>query len=91
MVRDLVYDAGLVVMCGASKEQEAAEEDGRGFFTRGLTEGMEGKADYNKDGRVELYELQLFVSARVRELSDNEQEATISIPSIVRSFPLSQP
>ena len=66
VVRDLVYDAGLVVMCGASKEQEAAEEDGRGFFTRALTEGMGGKADYNKDGRVELYELQLFVSASAR-------------------------
>jgi len=52
---------------------------------------MEGKADINKDGRVELYELQAYVNLRVRELSSGEQEPTISIPAIVRSFPLSQP
>jgi len=91
VVRDLVYDSGLVVMCGAWKEQEAAEESGQGFFTRALVEGMEGKADINKDGRVELYELQAYVNLRVRELSSGEQEPTISIPAIVRSFPLSQP
>jgi hypothetical protein len=54
VVRDLVYDSGLVVMCGAWKEQEAAEERGQGFFTRALVEGMEGKADINqgRPGRI---------------------------------------
>jgi len=91
VLRQLVYDAGLVVMCGASKEQEAAEEDGHGFFTQSLVEGLGGKADYNKDGVVELYELQLYVHGRVRELSAQEQEPTISIPSVVKSFALSRP
>ncbi len=91
VLRQLVYDAGLVVMCGASKEQEAAEEDGHGFFTQSLVEGLGGKADYNKDGVVELYELQLYVHGRVRELSAQEQEPTVSIPSVVKSFALSKP
>src|SRR5271157_3987868 len=91
VLRQLVYDAGLVVMCGASKEQEAAEEDGHGFFTQSLVEGLGGKADYNKDGVVELYELQLYVHGRVRELSAEEQEPTVSIPSVVKSFALSKP
>ena len=91
VLRQLVYDAGLVVMCGASKEQEAAEEDGHGFFTQSLVEGLGGKADYNKDGVVELYELQLYVHGRVRELSAQEQEPTVSIPSVVKSFALSRP
>ncbi len=91
VLRQLVYDAGLVVMCGASKEQEAAEEDGHGFFTQSLVEGLQGKADYNKDGVVELYELQLYVHGRVRELSAQEQEPTVSIPSVVKSFALSRP
>ena len=91
VMRELVYDSGLVVMCGAAKEQEAAEENGHGFFTQAFTEGMGGKGDFNKDGLVELYELQTYVNLRVRELSANEQEPTISIPSIVRSFALSQP
>ena len=51
-------------MCGAAKEQEAAEENGHGFFTRALVEGMAGKADINKDGQVELYELQAYVNLR---------------------------
>ncbi len=91
LLRDLTYDAGLVVMCGASKEQEAAEEDGHGFFTQALVEGLSGKADLDKDGVIEVDELDVYVTRRVRKLSANEQEPTISRPSIVRSFALSKP
>jgi WD40 repeat protein len=91
LLRDLTYDAGLVVMCGASKEQEAAEEDGHGFFTQALVEGLSGKADTDKDGLIELNELDVYVTQRVRKLSAGDQEPTISRPSIVRSFPLSKP
>ena len=65
LLRDLTYDAGLVVMCGASKEQEAAEEDGHGFFTQALVEGLSGKADVDKDGVVEVDELDVYVTRRV--------------------------
>ena len=90
VVADLVYDSGLVVMCGASKEQEAAEENGRGFFTRAITEGIGGKADYDKDGQVEVLELQIYVPPGCASCG-GEQEPTISIPSVVRTFALSQP
>ena len=91
LVRDLVYDSGLVVMCGAAKEQEAVEGNEHGFFTQAIVEGLEGKADKYKTGRVEVDDLQTYVKHRVRELSGNEQEPTIHIPSTVRSFALSQP
>ena len=91
LVRELVYDSGLVVMCGAAKEQEAAEENGRGFFTRAIVEALSGPADLDKDGVVELDELDMYVRRRVRALSVGDQEPTISIPSIVRSFALSKP
>jgi WD40 repeat protein len=91
LLRELTYDAGLVVMCGASKEQEAAEEDGHGFFTQALVEGLSGKADMDKDGLIELNELDVYVTQRVRKLSAGDQEPTISRPSIVRSFALSKP
>ncbi len=91
LVRDLVYDSGLVVMCGAAKEQEAGEGNEHGFFTQAIVEGLEGKADKYKTGRVEVDDLQTYVKHRVRELSGNEQEPTIHIPSTVRSFALSQP
>jgi hypothetical protein len=90
-LRDLVYDPGLVVLCGADKEQEASEENGQGFFTKALVEGLSGKADYDGDGVVELDDLKSYVTKRVRALSGGDQEPTLSIPSTVRSFALSRP
>jgi WD40 repeat protein len=91
VLRHLIYDSGLVVMCGSYKDQEAAEENGHGFFTQAIVEGLSGKADKYKIGRVEIDDLQTYVKHRVRELSGNEQEPTIGIPPTVRSFPLSRP
>jgi len=90
-LRELMYDSGVVVMCGASKEQEAAEEDGKGFFTQAIVEGLAGKADMNKDGVVKFNELDTYVTERVLELSGGEQEPTCSRTSLVRSFALSKP
>ncbi len=91
VLRHLIYDCGLVVMCAAYKDQEAAEENGHGFFTQAIVEGLEGRADKYKTGRVEVDDLQTYIKHRVRELSDNEQEPTIGIPPTVRSFALSKP
>jgi uncharacterized caspase-like protein len=91
LIRDFVYDAGLVVLCGAAKEQEAAEENGHGFFTKALVEGLSGQAERDENGVVDLSALQLYVERRVRKLSGGEQEPTISRPSTVRSFALAKP
>jgi WD40 repeat protein len=91
LVREFVYDQGLVVMCGAAKEQEAAEEEGHGFFTRALVDGLTGKAARGRDGLVYLHHLGAYVIDRVKELSDGEQEPTVSNTSLVRSFPLAKP
>lgn len=94
LVRELVSDdQGLVVMCGASKEQEAGEESarGHGYFTQALIEGLEGKAASKRDGLVYLTGLENYVEERVRELSNGEQYPTIGKTSLVRSFPLSKP
>ncbi|MGA2701591.1 MAG: caspase family protein [Isosphaeraceae bacterium] len=91
MLRQMVNDEGLVVMCGAAKGKEAAEENGHGFFTRAIIDGLSGKADVFKKGRVDLIDLQAYVINRVGELSADEQQPTISIPSTIRSFPLSKP
>jgi len=91
MLRQMVNDEGLVVMCGAAKGTEAAEENGHGFFTRAIIDGLSGKADVYKKGRVDLIDLQGYVINRVVQLSSGDQEPTISIPSTVRSFALSKP
>jgi len=94
LVRELVSDdQGLVVMCGASKEQESGEEAkiGHGYFSQALIEGLEGKAASRRDGLVYLTGLQNYVEERVRELSHDEQYPTIGKPTLIRSFPLSKP
>jgi uncharacterized caspase-like protein len=94
LVRELVSDdQGLVVMCGASKEQESGEEAklGHGYFTQALIEGLGGKAASRRDGLVYLTGLQNYVEERVRELSHDEQYPTIGKPTLIRSFPLSKP
>jgi WD40 repeat protein len=94
LVRALVSDdQGLVVMCGASKEQESAEETelGHGYFTQSLIEGLAGKAASQRDGLVYLTGLQSYVEERVRELSGDEQFPTLGKPTLIRSFPLAKP
>jgi Caspase domain len=91
LLREMVYESRVVIMCGAGKDQFAVEENGHGYFTRAIVEGMGGEAESNQDGQVGLRELQTYVHQRVLKLSEGKQEPTILIPSIVGSFPLSQP
>ncbi len=91
LVRELVYDEGLVVLCGAAKEHEAAEEKGHGYFTTALAEALSGKAARDRQGAVTVYKLADYVHDRVLEISGGEQEPTFSIPSTVRAFALTRP
>jgi uncharacterized caspase-like protein len=91
LVREFIYDAGLVVMCGAGEVEEAGEEKGHGYFTRALVEGLSGQAPKDEMGIIDLDALQLYVGRRVKKLSDGEQEPTIHRPSTVRNFPLARP
>ncbi len=94
LVRELVSDdQGLVVMCGASRDEESIEERGlgHGYFTKALTEGLSGKAASTRDGLVYLGGLQTYIEERVRVLSDDEQYPTMGKPTLIRSFPLASP
>lgn len=88
-------DHGIVVMCGASKDQESGEETrlGHGYFTKALMEGLAGKngARSSVDGLVYLSGLQNSVEDRVRQLSKGNQFPVLGKPTVVRSFPLSKP
>src|SRR5262249_3327072 len=55
LVRDLVTDDyGIVVLCSSTGREYSLEdaEQGHGYFTQALLEGLSGKAGYNKDGVV---------------------------------------
>jgi hypothetical protein len=91
LVRSFVYDEGLVVLCGAGQDREATEEQGQGYFTKAVVEGMSGKAGRDRLGLVTLTKLMDYVEEQVEVLSGGEQYATVSRPSTVRNFPLARP
>ena len=82
----------MVVFCGARYKDPALEKQGHGYFTQALVEGLSGHPDSNdKDGVIEVNELKLYITQRVRKLLDGEQVPTAHYPSTSRSFALSQP
>jgi hypothetical protein len=90
--RDLVTDDyGVVVMCSSTGKEvslESAKVE-HGFFTLALVEGLSGKAA-NKVGIVYLNELDVYVTNRVKELSNGRQHPVTDRPTSIRSFPLTQ-
>ena len=81
---------GAVVFSSATGRQYALEnkEWGNGAFTKGLVEGIQGKADYTSTGRITLNMLDLYVSERVKELTQGRQTPTTVKPPNVPDFPV---
>jgi WD40 repeat protein len=78
-LKDIVYEAtGVVVMTASTGEQSSLEnaEWGHGAFTKALVEGLENYQaddDDSPDRAVSLYELNEFVSDRVKRITTNQQ------------------
>ena len=64
---------------------------GNGAFTKALLEGLEGEADYTKDGAITVNELELYIAERVKVLTGGEQTPTMSKPQTIPDFPLAVP
>lgn len=82
---------GLVVMAASTGREASIEkaEWGHGAFTKALVEGLkEFRADYNRNGSLEIKELDLYVTERVKQLTDGRQHATTEIPKIMPNFPI---
>ena len=91
-LRDLRKAAGGVVVMSAATGREASLEKGEwghGAFTKALIEGLEeGRANYNKDARIDIKELDLYVTDRVKELTGGRQHPMTEIPKVVPNFPV---
>ena len=63
---------GVVVFASSSGRQLSEEKDewGNGAFTKALIDGLGGKADLTKTGRVTFKGLDFFVSEEVRRLTE---------------------
>ena len=88
-------DSGIVVMAAATGEQASIEDTAwqNGAFAKAILEGLGGRADLRRTGRVTLNMLDLYVSERVRELTAGSQTPATAKPSTIADFPLllSQP
>jgi WD40 repeat protein len=81
---------GAVVFSSSTGRQYSQEkpEWGNGAFTKGLIEGLSGKADYKGTGRITVNMLDLYVSERVKELTEGQQTPTTVKPPNVPDFPV---
>jgi len=81
---------GAVVFSSATGRQYALENVawGNGAFTKGAVEGLQGKADYLATGRITLNMLDLYISERVKELTQRQQTPTTVKPPNVPDFPV---
>ena len=62
-------------------------EWGNGALTKGLVEGIRGKANYGGTGRITITMLDLYVSERVKELTQGQQTPRYSEALQPAGFP----
>ena len=67
--------AGVTVMTSSSGNEFSYENPrwGHGAFSKAILEGLNGSADFNNDRTISLLELNLFVTERVKELTNGRQ------------------
>ncbi len=81
---------GVVVFAASTGRQSSQEspEWGNGAFTRAVVEGMSGKADVGRTGRVTHKMLDLYVSERVKALTKGTQSPVTIVPQGISDFPV---
>ncbi|MDO8418734.1 MAG: caspase family protein [Rubrivivax sp.] len=81
---------GVIVFSASTGRQEAVETAkwGNGAFTRALLQGLQGAADFRKDGVVTHQGLSYFLSREVKELTSGRQTPVTAIPMGMIDFPL---
>jgi WD40 repeat protein len=84
-------DSGLVVYGAAMGRELSVENDSwqHGAFTKALLEAIgEGKADVVHKGKVTTALLDVYLSERVKQLTNGEQHPVMSRPDAVPDFPI---
>jgi uncharacterized caspase-like protein len=81
---------GVIVFAASTGRQDAQEsrEWNNGAFTKAVIEGVSGKADYARTGRVTHKMLDLYTSERVKGLTRGSQSPVTIVPQGVPDFPL---
>ncbi|MEO8805800.1 MAG: caspase family protein [Burkholderiaceae bacterium] len=93
MMNDLSSSENGVVVFASSTGHEESEEKaewGNGAFTKAVIEGLGGKADFMRAGRVTFAGLNLFVSEEVVRITDGRQRPVFISPRGIPDFALSR-
>ncbi|MDX2250628.1 MAG: caspase family protein [Bacteroidia bacterium] len=71
----MAKEPGVTVMTSSSGKEFSYENPvwKHGAFTKAILEGLNGQADFNKDRVINLFELNLYVTERVKELTAGRQ------------------
>ncbi len=79
---------GVVVFASSTGRQLSEENDawGNGAFTKAAIEGMRGKADFQKTGRITYKALDFYISDEVRRLTEGRQTPVTISPIGVPDF-----
>ena len=79
---------GQVVMTAATGSSVSIEDVnwGHGAFTKAFVEGLDGKADYDSNRIITIKELDLYVTSRVKALTNGRQKPTTIIPGSIPDF-----
>ncbi len=89
VIDELSNSSGIFIL-SASSGREAAYEDpewGNGAFTKSIDEGLTmGKSDLNGNGYISVLELQMYVSDRVKELTDRRQTPSFKYDQEAQNF-----
>jgi uncharacterized caspase-like protein len=72
------------LVCSTDSETKALEmaDLSHGVFTYALMQGLSGAADPQRDGEVELFALQSYVSREVRNLTNRRQSPAIHLSGV---------
>lgn len=82
---------GAVVFAAATGNQVALESTtwNNGAFTKALVEGLTTeKADYQRNGKITITMLELYISERVKELTGGNQTPVTTKPKAIPDFPI---
>jgi uncharacterized caspase-like protein len=80
----------VIILHSTAPFQAANENKGwnNGVFTKALFEGLRGNADYSARGVVTVAMISLYISERVKELTQGLQTPVITFPNAFTDFPL---
>lgn len=90
-VNELASAENGVIVFSSSTGRQLSQEDpkwGNGAFTKAVVEGLSGKAEIGKSGKVTHKGLDYYVSERVKELTKGQQSPVSIAPGGVTDFPI---